>query len=85
MLTLLAELNKLRSVDVMFFVIIGVIIGLCVLIYFLIPVINQKQYQEMRENLKRREIAFNANKQDAETTEEVVADKQPTDNDTQDE
>ena len=80
MLTLLAALNKLRSVDVALFVIIGVIIALCVLIYFLIPVINKKQYQEMRDNLKRREVAFNANKQSEDTAEEVVEAEQPSEN-----
>ena len=77
MLTLLAALNKLRSVDVMLFCIIGGIIALCVLIYFLIPVINKKQYQEMRDNLKRREVAFNAAKQSGETADEVVEEEQP--------
>ena len=77
MLSLLAALNKLRAGDVWLFIVIGVIIGLCILIYFLIPVINKKQYQEMRDNLKRREVAFNANKQDGEAPEEVEA-EQPT-------
>ena len=73
MLTLLAALNKLRSVDVAFFIVIGAIIAACIAIYFLIPIINKKQYQEMRENLKRREVAFNANKQEesAEVTVEA--------------
>ena len=68
MLGLLA-LNDLRPVDVTFFIVIGALVALCIAIYFLIPVINRKQYKEMRDNLKRREVAFNAGKQNAETTD----------------
>ena len=64
MLSLLAELNKLAPIDVVFFVLLGVIIALCVGIYFLIPVINHKQYREMRDNLNKREVAFKANQED---------------------
>lgn len=49
------------AVDVAFFIICGIIIALIVLYYFLIPVINKKQYQEQRENLKRREESFKKN------------------------
>ncbi len=51
-------LNKLGSVDVGFFVGCAVAIVLIVAIYFLIPVFNKKQYQEQRDNLKKREEAF---------------------------
>ena len=61
MLRLLAELNQLGPVDIGFFVACAVIIVAIVAIYFLIPVINKKQYQEQRDNLKKREIAFKAN------------------------
>lgn len=54
-------LNKLGSVDVGFFVACAVIIVLIVAIYFLIPVFNKKQYQEQRDNLKKREEAFRSN------------------------
>ena len=78
MLTLLA-LNSLPTVDIVFFVLLGVIIALCVGIYFLIPVINRKQYQEMRDNLNKREVAFNAGKQSVETADETVeAEQAPT-------
>lgn len=55
-------LNKLGSVDIGFFVGCAVAIVLIVAIYFLIPVFNKKQYQEQRENLKKREEAFRSNK-----------------------
>lgn len=62
MLKLLAELNKLGNVDIGFFIACVAIVVLIVVIYFLIPVFNKKQYQEQRENLKKREAAFHANK-----------------------
>lgn len=55
-------LNQLGSVDIGFFVACAVIVVLCVAIYFLIPVFNKKQYQEQRDNLKKREEAFHSNK-----------------------
>ena len=55
-------LNKLGSVDAGFFVACAVIIVLIVAIYFLIPVFNKKQYQEQRDNLKKREEAFRSTK-----------------------
>ena len=78
MLSLLAALNKLRSVDVAFFVAIAAIIALAVAIYFLIPIINKKQYKEMRDNLKKREVAFNANKQQVEAEAEVAVEADQT-------
>ena len=81
MLALLA--NTLPRVDQVFFIVIGAIIAICILIYFLIPVINKKQYQEMRDNLNKREVAFKAGKQSDETTEEVVAEEQPTEDQTE--
>ncbi len=62
MLGLLA-LNPLNKTDIIFFVVIAAIIVLCIGVYFLIPVINKKQYKEMRENLKKREVAFKSNVQ----------------------
>ena len=64
MLRLIAlTLNSLSATDLIFFIILGVMLALCVAVYFLIPVINKKQYQEQRENLKKREEAFHANAQ----------------------
>ncbi len=54
-------LNKLKSADLYFFIAIGAIILICVLIYFLIPVFKRKQYEEQRQNLKKREATFRAN------------------------
>lgn len=61
MLDLLMKLNELKPVDKWFFIICAVMIGAIVGIYFLIPVLNQKQYREQRENLKKREQAFKSN------------------------
>ena len=61
MLQLLAELNKLGPIDIGFFVACALIVVAIVVIYFLIPVFNKKQYQEQRDNLKKREVAFKAN------------------------
>lgn len=55
-------LNELGSVDIGFFVGCAVAIVLIVGIYFLIPVFNKKQYQEQRDNLKKREEAFKSNR-----------------------
>ena len=52
---------SLNKVDVIFFVLILVAILVCVGIYFLIPIINRKQYQQMRENLAKREASFKSN------------------------
>lgn len=51
----------LNPTDIVFFIVIAAIIVLCVVVYFLIPVFNKKQYQEQRENLKKREVAFKTN------------------------
>ena len=56
-----AILFSLGKVDTIFFVSILVVIGICVGIYFLIPVINRKQYKEMRDNLAKREASFKSN------------------------
>ena len=72
MLRLLAAATyPLKGWDIGFFVACGVIVALIVAIYFLIPVINKKQYQEQRDNLKKREVAFKANQGVA--TEEAAA------------
>ena len=47
-------LNALGRVDRTFFIICGVIVVALVAIYFLMPVINRKQYEQARENLKKR-------------------------------
>ncbi len=54
-------LNPLSSTDIIFFIVLGVLAVLCVGVYFLIPVLNKKQYREQRENLKKREAAFQSN------------------------
>ena len=57
----LLALNSLKQVDIIFFIVLGAIIALCVIVYFLIPVFNKKQYKEQRDNLKKREVAFKSN------------------------
>lgn len=61
MINLAMFINQLKAVDIAFFIICAVIIALGVGIYFLIPVLNKKQYQEQRENLRKREEAFKSN------------------------
>ena len=53
----------LKSVDIVFFISILVIIGICVALYFLIPVLNQRKYRQQREALKKREEVFLANQE----------------------
>ncbi len=70
-------LNGLKSVDIGFFIGCGVAIALIIAVYYLIPVFNKKQYEEQRENLRKREAAFRANKGESvadseEVVEEVV-------------
>ncbi len=77
-------LNDLKPVDIMFFVILGVLVALAVAVYFLIPLFNKKQYKEQRENLHKREVAFKSNRQaptdeqPAEFGEGVVKDSEET-------
>lgn len=73
---LLMSANQLKSTDIIFFVCCAVAVALAVAIYFLIPVINRKQYQEQRDNLAKREEAFKANKKAAT----IASDAQEGDN-----
>ena len=85
MLRLLAAANNgLKGWDIGFFVACGVIVALIVGIYFLIPLINKKQYQEQRDNLKKREVAFKANlgiATDEQPVDEAAQDVSPADED----
>lgn len=77
MWSMICALNKLKSVDIGFFIACAVIIVLIVAVYFLIPVFNKKFYQEQRDNLHKREAAFKSNLQNtqsADTIKEVDAD-----------
>ena len=71
----------IKSVDIIFFVILLAIILLCVGIYFLIPVLNKKRYAQARADLERRENAYYANRgidinphKADESSEETLAD-----------
>lgn len=82
MLNLTMFLNAPTPIDIIFFIVCGVIIAAIVGIYFLIPVFRKKQYQEQRDNLKKREAAFKSNlaaKADSAaemTTEESATEEQ---------
>ncbi len=52
----------MEAVDIVFFSIIGGIIVLGVAAYFLYPVINKKKYKEARDDLKKREELYKANR-----------------------
>lgn len=62
LINLLGALNELKTVDVVFFIVCASLIAAIVGVYFLIPVLNKKQYKEQRENLRKREEAFKVNK-----------------------
>lgn len=66
-------LNGLKSVDFGFFIGCAVVIGLIIAVYYLIPVFNKKQYAEQRENLRKREAAFNSNRRTKSVDEENVS------------
>ena len=74
-------LNTLGGVDIAFLIIAIVAIALIVGFYFLIPVINKKQYELQRENLKKREEVFKENlrlkqeRENAHKAEEHKAEK----------
>ena len=54
-------LFTLTKPDLTFFILLIVIIAACVLVYFLTPIIKRKQFEEARENLRKREETFRAN------------------------
>lgn len=51
-------LNPIGSVDRTFFLVCFGIVLAIIAIYFLIPVFRKSQYEERRENLRKREAAF---------------------------
>ena len=71
-------LHGFKTVDIWFFVICGIIIGLIVIIYFLIPVFKRKQFAEARNNLARRETLFRQNQED-ELLENISVDSKSED------
>ena len=76
MLRILAA-NSLPVADIVLFIVLGAIIAISVAFYFLIPVFNKKQYQEQRENLKKREESFKANAQPSADSAEQTPTKEP--------
>lgn len=61
MMNLALFINSLKSIDVIFIVVCIALVAIAVAIYFLMPVFNKKQYQEQRDNLRKREEAFKSN------------------------
>lgn len=66
-------LNALGPVDTTFFLVCLGIIVLIVAIYFLIPIFNKSQYEERRENLRKREAAFKKGRTDNQIGASVSA------------
>lgn len=70
-----------NDADLVFFICLGVIVVICIAIYFLIPVFKRKQFEEQRANLKKREEVFKANMaQRQENTQTVDTNIQKDDN-----
>ena len=65
----LNSIIKTNSVDIVFFIICAVIIGVAVGMYFLIPVIQHKKYEERRQRLREREEAFYASRKASNAVE----------------
>lgn len=61
---------ELKQVDIIFFVSCAVVIALGVAIYFLWPLLFSKKFKQQREDLKKREEAFNNNRVKAEEDSE---------------
>ncbi len=76
LINLLGALNELKTVDIVFFIVCAALIAAIVGVYFLIPVLNKKQYEEQRENLRKREEAFKVNKKtnSEESTQQAEVD-----------
>ena len=54
-------LFKLTKADKEFFLWLGILVGAFLVAYILMPIIKRKQFQEARENLRKREETFKAN------------------------
>lgn len=61
MMNLFSFINALKLLDVVFIIVCVAIVAIAVGVYFLIPVLNKKQYKEQRDNLRKREEAFKSN------------------------
>lgn len=74
----------MSPVDIAFLIVCLLLVGAGVGIYFLIPVLNKKQYAEQRENLRKREEIFkrsmaqaqlNKNKKKNKNSAEIAVEK----------
>lgn len=82
MAQLVLALNKLGKVDIAFICVCAGIVVAIVAIYFLIPVFKKAQYQQQIDNLRAREAAMKAAKEDTvavDVAENVVAEDVVTD------
>ena len=61
MISLFSFINALKTIDIVFIIVCVAIVAIAVGVYFLIPVLNKKQYKEQRDNLRKREEAFKSN------------------------
>lgn len=52
--------------DWLFLIIVCVIIAVCVGLYFIVPILNRKKYEQQRADLKKREETFKANQKTRE-------------------
>ncbi len=52
--------------DWLFLIIVCVIIAVCVGLYFIVPILNHKKYEQQRGDLKKREETFKANQKTRE-------------------
>lgn len=48
----------LKSADIIFFIALVIIVLLCIGFYFLIPVLNKKNYKQARQDLETRRTAY---------------------------
>lgn len=71
-------LNALSDVDITFFLVIVLIVVVIVAFYFLEPIFRQGQYEMQRENLRKREEAFKANRKNSTESKNDVTDNQNT-------
>lgn len=47
--------------DWLFLIIVCVVIAVCVGLYFIVPILNHKKYEQQRADLKKRGETFKAN------------------------
>ena len=71
-------LNALKTPDIVFFILMGAAVAIGIAIYFLIPIVKHKEFEERRENLKKREEVFRANLKNLKSENVVSENKKDT-------